>query len=63
MEMIGTYELKLRCANCFKVWDQRFSRGFEAREQGFGNKYILDEEHHDIECPKCGCKNIRKVIP
>ena len=57
------YQIQLCCGNCFHKWYELFPKGFKCEEFGYSNKYILKPDQEFVECPVCGCTDVRKVFP
>lgn len=56
-----TYEIEIKCGNCFHNWKQSFLFGFDVkRGSAYEDILICNEEW--VKCPNCGSKKTHKLI-
>lgn len=58
MDKYNTYKLKVRCNNCQTNSEIEIQKGTKADEDTLDNVMI---DHNGVECPHCGCYELRKV--
>jgi len=61
--MSETYQLGCKCVNCYHIFKQTIKKGVRAIDDSVWSHRRVRVDNENVECPKCGCDEVVKVVP